>query len=41
MIEDYPQIPYKKNLKMKFYNSKDLWQGQGEKDWKIKFIQGF
>ena len=39
MIEHYPKIPYKKNLKMNIYNSKDLWQGQGVRDWKITFIQ--
>jgi len=25
MIEDYPNIPYKGNLKMIVYNLKDLW----------------
>jgi len=25
---------------MKLYSSKDLWQGQGARDWKIKSIQG-
>jgi len=39
MIEDYPKIPYKKNLKMNLYNLKDLWQGQWARDWKIKSIQ--
>jgi len=40
LIEDYPKIPYKKNLKMNLYNLKDIWQGQGARDWKIKTIQG-
>jgi len=40
LIEDYPKIPYKKNLKMNLYNLKDLCQGQGVRDWKIKTIQG-
>jgi len=41
MIEDYPKIPYKKNLKMNLYNLKDVWQGQGTRGQKIKTIQGF
>jgi len=40
VIENYPKIPYKKNLKMNLYNLKDLWQGQWTTDWKIKSIQG-